>query len=282
MPAQDDARERQMIDRFNLVVPDDRGRSDIDAYLQMPEIDEPLPFELKSATGNSVSTVRDFGPEHIAKWRHLHWLFAFYDQAGTHMLFCYYASPADMQRWILEKESYVRPDMLLAEQALHSLDSTIVDHVFGDGLTLSREDFRTADSTIVDVGFRDISIRLAENLRSADFSVDEAKSVMKRQWSAAEYKERADLPGNRYSRDAMHEVLRARLGYLIRRGSTLNNPHIPGTYFEEVGLQKIVGDHAATLRRLVREYLDSGDEPAPLDPAIAAQASAAETDDATA
>lgn len=249
MPAQDDVRERQMIDRFNLVVPDDRGRSDIDAYLPMPALDTPLPFELKSTTKDSVSTVRDFGPQHIAKWRTLHWLFAFYDSSGTRMLHCYYASPADMQRWIGDKETYVRPDMLLAEHAQQSLDQSIIDEIFGD---------------------------------AEDFSVQDAKSIMKRQWSAAEYLRRADLPEQRYSRDAMLVVLRERLGYLIRRGSTLNNPHIPGTYFGEVGLEPITEDHAATLRRLVQAYLDRGEELAPLDPAIAAQANAADTDDATA
>ncbi|MDZ5622051.1 hypothetical protein SFC88_14485 [Nocardioides sp. HM23] len=249
MPAQDDARERQMIDRFNLIVPEGRGRSDVDAYLRMADIDEPLPFELKSTTKNSVSTVRDFGPEHITKWRHLHWLFALYDSSGIRMLQCYYASPADMRRWIEDKEAYVRPDMLLAERALQTLDMRIVDDVFGDAET---------------------------------FSIDKAQSIMKRQWSVAEYKRRADLDGDRFSRTAMLEVLRARLGYVIRRGATLNNPHIPVTYFEEVGLQAITEDHAATLRRLVQDYLDSGVPGAGLDPVIAAQANAAATDDATA
>lgn len=249
MPAQDDARERQMIDRFNLMVPEDRGRSDIDAYLSIAGLDSPLPFELKSTTKTSVSTVRDFGPEHISKWRHLHWLFAFYDSDGTRMVRSYYASPADMRRWIAEKEAYVRPDMLLAERALRTLDESIVSDVFGDAET---------------------------------FSIQQAQSIMKRQWSVKEYRLRADLDGDRFSRDAMLDVLRERLGYVIRRGATLNNPHIPGSYFEEAGLLPITEDHAATLRRLVQAYLDSGEGVAPMDPAVEAQASAAATDDATA
>lgn len=35
MPIQDDSRENQMIDRFNLVIPTDRKRSDVDAYLEI-------------------------------------------------------------------------------------------------------------------------------------------------------------------------------------------------------------------------------------------------------
>lgn len=98
-----------MIALFNLDVPHDRARSDVDARLDLEWLDEPIEFELKSTTGNSVSTVRDFGPEHIAKWQKLHWLFAFYESDGTTLRYCYYASPADMSDWIAEKEKYIRP-----------------------------------------------------------------------------------------------------------------------------------------------------------------------------
>ena len=118
MPVQDDAREQQMTLLFNLSVPEDRQRADIDARLELEELEESLPFELKSTTGRSVSTVRDFGPQHVAKWRNLHWLFAFYGPGGDRTpLYCSYASPADMAPWIAEKESYIRPDLVLAERA---------------------------------------------------------------------------------------------------------------------------------------------------------------------
>jgi hypothetical protein len=165
------------------------------------------------------------------------------------MLHCYYASPTDMRQWIEEKEAYIRPDMLLAEHTVQSLDMAIVDENFPD---------------------------------TPSFSLEDARSVMKRQWSAAQYKERADLSGHRYSREAMLDLFRARLGYVIRRGATLNNPHISGTYFEDIGLRRITEDHAATLRRLVQAYLDSSARPTVLDPAVAAQANAAATDEATA
>lgn len=249
VPAQDDSREQQMVSLFNLTVPADRGRSDVDAYLKLAELAELLPFELKSTTGNSVSTVRDFGPEHIAKWRDLHWIFAFYEKDATTLRYCYYASPDDMREWILDKERYIRPDMVLANRAAELI----------------------TDATLVDVLGSD-----------HDFGADAAKLIMKNQWSAAEYKQNADLPGVRYSRGRLVALLQERLGYVIRRGATLNNPHISESYFTSKSLQRIGEDHAATVRSLVRDYLSHPEPEAPLDPIVAAQASAAETAEPTA
>lgn len=244
-----------MIDRFNLVVPEDRQRADIDAVLELEELEEPLPFELKSTTGKSVSTVRDFGPEHIAKWRNLHWLFAFYDKTGERLLRCRYASPADMASWIEEKARYVRPDLVLAQRAPDLVTDEVLTEVLGE-----------ADS----------------------FTIQDAKSIMKKQWSATQYKDNADLPGRGYSRDRMLQLLQDRCGYVIRRGATLNNPHIPGKYLD--GLPLIERDHAATLRQLVRSQLEQDraaqaqgkTTQAAVDPVIEDQANAAATDDATA
>ena len=256
MPVQDDARENQMVDLFNLSVPVERKRADVDALLELEELAEPLQFELKSTTGRSVSTVRDFGPEHIAKWRDLHWLFAFYGpDGGRKPLYCSYASPADMAPWVAEKERYVRPDLVLAQRAPQHVTEQDLEQVLGE-----RDAYTRAD----------------------------AKSIMKNQWSAAQYRDNADLPGGGYSPARMLQVLQERCGYVIRRGATLNNPHIPGPYL--AGLERIERDHAPTLRRLVRAWLtdrrqaqERGESVlAPLDPVTAAQASAAATDNATA
>jgi len=257
MPVQDDAREQQMVLLFNLSVPEDRQRADIDARLELQELEESLPFELKSTTGKSVSTVRDFGPQHIAKWRDLHWLFAFYSPGGNRTpRYCSYASPADMAPWIAERERYIRPDLVLAERAPQQVTEQDLVQVLGEDLDV----YTSAD----------------------------AKAVMKMQWSAEQYRDNADLPDGGYSRARMLQVLRERCGYVIRRGATLNNPHIPGAYLGR--LERIERDHAATLRRLVRAYLETRREAeergesllAPLDPVTAAQARAAATDEATA
>jgi hypothetical protein len=53
----------------------------------------------------------------------------------------------------------------------------------------------------------------------------------------------------------MLALLQRRCAYVIRRGATLNNPHIPESYLSD-RLQPITKDHAATVRRLVRDYLE--------------------------
>lgn len=218
MPVQDDVRENEMIQRFNLTVPDDRKRSDIDAHLAMGT--SKINFELKSTTSGSVSTVRDFGPDHIVKWRaKLHWLFAFYNEDGTRLRYCIYASPDDMESWITAKELYIRPDLELAESLPRAVDADMVIASFG-----------------------------AKNV----YSIGEAKLVMKKQWRAKQYKEFQDLPEG-YSLERMTQIMQLRARYLILRGSTLNNPHIEAAFFDR--FEKITDNHAARLRELVASYL---------------------------
>lgn len=246
-----------MLNLFNLTLPPDRTRGGLDAELDLDDGTPPVPFELKSSTTRSVATVRDFGPAHIVKWRHLHWLFAFYAKDATTLLHCYYASPADMADWINEKEAYIRPDMVLAGRASRLL---------------------THDDLVRVVGDRD------------SYTMKDAKAIMKLQWSAAEYAAGADLPGAAYSPVRMLQLLQERCAYVIRRGATLNNPHISGQYLS-TRLEPITKNHAAVLRTKVSAYMDerakrtaAGEQLVEdlVDPVVGAQASAAETDEATA
>jgi len=82
-----------------------------------------------------------------------------------------------------------------------------------------------------------------------DFGYENAKLLLKNQLNRQGYREAADLSGERYSREAMLEILQARCRYVIERGSTLNNPHISSNYFK--GWEKIEKNHAARLRELV-------------------------------
>ncbi|MFE5970665.1 hypothetical protein ACFQ64_00645 [Streptomyces sp. NPDC056460] len=223
MSVQDDKRENQMIDRFNLEVPEDRKRSDIDAYLTVEG--QTISFELKSATRKGVSTVRDLGPGHFTKWKNIHWLFGVYDARGERLLHSHYASPEAMAPWISGKERYVRPDVSLALHAARGVGRDAVVDLLGE------KDYYTRD---------------------------EAEWVMKKQWSTAQYLEAADLTEGkdvRYSLDRMVEIMRERCLYVMARGATLNNPHVPMSYI--AALPKIVEEPAMNLRRLVRDYLDS-------------------------
>ena len=76
MTVQDDSREKELIQLFKLEKPANPSRSGTDAILSLDSLK--IPFELKSSTKQSVTTVRDFGQEHISKWQGKHWLFRFY------------------------------------------------------------------------------------------------------------------------------------------------------------------------------------------------------------
>lgn len=82
------------------------------------------------------------------------------------------------------------------------------------------------------------------------YTVKDAHRIQKRQYTKAQYHELKDRPEG-YSPEQMLMILRDRCRYLIERGSTLNNPHIPRGYFD--GWPRISSDHAVRLRRLVRD-----------------------------
>jgi hypothetical protein len=58
---QDDTREEEMRQLFYLNKADEEGQSGIDAFLNFEG--NILPFELKTTSRGSVTTVRDFVPE---------------------------------------------------------------------------------------------------------------------------------------------------------------------------------------------------------------------------
>ena len=225
--AQDDAREHEMRTLFNLTRPEEYGRADIDAVLELEAAAVPpglhgrtIPFELKSATGGKpdISTVRDFGPHHLEKWQSLHWLFGVYEEGK--LQYCLYGSPELMKPWFKRMASYVGPDFALAKCVPALIDDHVLTKVMGD---------------------------------AGDFAYEDARRLLKKQWSAQDYRAAADLDGERFSRPAMLEMLRERCRYVIERGSTLNNPHIPPSYF--AGWERIERNHAARLRELVIDAL---------------------------
>jgi hypothetical protein len=210
VPAQDDVREREMRTAFNLTRPDHHGRSDIDAILELEGSAIPpslrglqIPFELKSATGGipNISTVRDFGLHYIEKWRQLHWLFGVYDQADGELKlqYCLYGSPRQMKPWFDRMAAYVAPDVILAEVLPDLIEDEVLSAVLSEG---------------------------------EEFDYRDARQLMKNQFKRQDYRDAADLPGERYSRNAMLSMLRDRCRYVIERGSTLNNPHISAGFFD--------------------------------------------------
>jgi hypothetical protein len=217
MTVQDDRRENELITLFQLQRPPNATRGGIDAILDLKGLI--IPFELKSTTSSSVTTVRDFGLDHIKKWQGKHWLFGFYNREGTELKYCLYASPQVMAQWISEKEAYILSDYKLAQLAPELLTMDILYEIFGQKEVYTNED---------------------------------ARSLQKKQYTTQQYREKMDLTQG-YSPERMLSILKDRCRYLIERGSTLNNPHILASYFQ--GWEQITDNHAQRLRTLVSEAL---------------------------
>jgi hypothetical protein len=217
--AQDDARENRLIDLFNLYQTADRVRHGTDAILKLDEVE--YEFELKSATTSKggISTVRDLGPGHIVKWRSKHWIMAFFE--GSKLLYCRYGSPDVMRPWITEKWDYIKADFEMAKR--------VPAHI-------------TLDTMFEIMGKKDV------------YTKADARKIHKNQMSAAQYDEAQDIAGG-YSPARMLDIFKDRARYVIERGSTLNNPHIPAKYLES--WPEIRRNHAAELRALVSAWRDA-------------------------
>ncbi len=217
MTVQDDKRERDLTLLFNLTFDHEREGAGTDAHLELDG--QVIPFELKSSTTGSVSTARDVGMEHLDRWSSKHWLIGFYTRGARRLRYCHYASPRLMSGWIDEKRSYIQPDYDLAKIAKGKLGLGDLYRICG---------------------------------KKAAYSYRDALSLHKRQYRKDRYLSLMDMEGG-YSPERMLKFLQARLEYVCLRGSTINNPHIPKSYFK--GWARIDSNHAETLRKLVRREL---------------------------
>ncbi len=211
---QDDDREKAMRTLFKLQKDEKEGRAGIDAFLEFNGMN--LPFELKTTSNGSVTTVRDFGPDHIKKWKDKHWLIGFHIGQEEYYK---YLSPKMMSVWIKEKEEYIRPDFELS-------------NLVSSKLTLN-DMYRILEKKEI-------------------YSLEDAKSIQKKQYSKDKYLQLQDRK-NGYSKNTMLNILKDRATYLMQRGSTLNNPHIPFTYFKDIA--KITKNHSKELREQVSKAL---------------------------
>ncbi|WP_043363698.1 hypothetical protein [Methyloversatilis discipulorum] len=240
MPVQDDAREQELVREFNLRWDPDHQRSGVDATLEIEVSGRclRLDVEVKSTTRKGVSTARDVGLDHIQRWRRMFFVIGTYDKRGHRLALqnsiC--LTPLDMEGWIAGIESYIAPDYLLAQRASAKLDLADLFTICGN---------------------------------QATYSIEDAKRLHKRQWTAQQYKDAADTKVGdepRISQQRMLEILRLRSAYIAERGATLNNPHIPLTYLDRFkGTDRIItpGSSAEAIRRLAREFvLANPDHPA--------------------
>jgi len=210
---QDDQREEETRKKFGLKKDKNEGRSGVDAILQINR--KTLKFELKTTSTGSVTTVRDFGPDHIKKWKGKHWLIGVYDSRGNPKYFLY-GSPDAMKPWIDEKANYVKPDFDLSNIISSKLSLKDLYSIIG---------------------------------KKKKYTLEDAQLLHKKQYKKEEYLKMMDVQGG-YTPKKMLEILKDRSEYLMKRGSTLNNPHIPASYFD--GWQKIKKDHKKTLRKMIK------------------------------
>jgi len=211
---QDDDRENAMIALFELYKDKSEGRSGVDAFMKIGG--KIIPFELKTTSQGSVTTVRDFSPDHIRKWKNKHWLIDFFIKEREYYK---YGSPSLMAKWIQRKEKYIAPDFKLAKLVPSKINLKDMYEI---------------------IGKKDV------------YTFDDAKAVQKMQYKKERYLQLQDLEQG-YNPKRMLEIVINRAQYLIERGSTLNNPHIPFSYFE--GWTEITKNHAEQLRAMVMNYL---------------------------
>lgn len=217
MGVQDERRELAQIELFNLKKPEGEGRSGVDAILILDGVE--IPFELKTMTDKSVTTARDFGNNHIKKWRGKHYLISKFSKSGAAIEYSVYGGPLALEPWLKSKEEYIRPDYVLSSIVPEKLTLNEMYQIIGD---------------------KDI------------YTLDDAKKIQKQQYKKEQYLEMMDLK-NGYSKNRMLRIIQDRCRYILERGSTLNNPHISLKVISE--WPRITHNHGNVLRELVRDYL---------------------------
>lgn len=231
MTVQDDAREHELCNLFNLQWDPHHERSGTDAVLSFTHEGESLliQFEVKSTTGDSVSTARDVGMNHINRWRQKHWIIGFYSSTmgiRAQLNYAIYLSPDEISPWIDSLEEYIRPDFMLAQRTPEKLSNADLIAVCGN---------------------------------KQFYTLDDARKIFKKQWKLSEYKERFDYPEDSpkcYSPQRMLQILRHRARYTMERGATLNNPHIPKGFLHRFYNERITTDFALRLREKLSSFLD--------------------------
>lgn len=200
MSVQDDERERELVRMFNLDWDPAHQRAGVDALLDIAVDGRRVRFEIevKSTTGDTVSTARDVGMEHIQRWRGMLFVIGFYskDARRPELIRCLCLTPIDMEPWIASIESKILIDFKIAARSSHKLDLDDLFAVCGEQSTYSLED---------------------------------AKRLHKLQWTTAEYEaafDTSEVGTPRISQSKMLEILQLRSRYIAQRGATLNNPHI--------------------------------------------------------
>lgn len=127
MAVQDDSREQELCNLFNLVWDPDHSRGGEDAWFEAKVKGKvvQVPVEVKSTTTASVSTARDVGMDHIRKWREKIWVIGYYSAEASRgkprLVSTLCLTPDEMEPWIAQVERYIAPDFAIGERAAAKL-----------------------------------------------------------------------------------------------------------------------------------------------------------------
>ena len=232
MPVQDDERERELVRMFNLAWDPAHQRAGVDAFLDIEVDGRACRFEVevKSSTGQTVSTARDVGMEHIQKWRRKLFVIGFYSREARRpeLLHSLCLTPLDMEEWISSTEAKILIDFKLALRASKRLEITDLFDVCGE---------------------------------KQSYSLADAKRLHNQQWTAVEYAAAADIKVNGspcISQGKMLGILQLRSKYIADRGATLNNPHITKSHLNKFkGTDREVNgpNWAADVRQIATNFV---------------------------
>lgn len=226
MAVQDDSREQELCNLFNLVWDPEHARGGEDAWFEMKVKGRMVrvPVEVKSTTTDTVSTARDVGMEHIRKWREKIWVIGYYARSSGNkprLVSSLCLTPAEMEPWIAQLENYIRPDFELGRRLAHKLSK---------------------DDMVAICGEKPV------------YALADAQRLHKKQWTITEYRQAMDRE-NGYSPERMLDILKQRAEYLAARGATLNNPHIPKGFLRTFENQLVTNEHAARIREKFKAFV---------------------------
>ena len=224
MAVQDDSREQELCNLFNLVWDPDHARGGEDAWFEttIKGRKHRVAVEVKSTTTDTISTARDVGMEHIRKWRDKIWVVGYYSAKGgkPRLVSTLCLTPDEMEPWIAQLEGYIKPDFEIGQRVPHKLTLDDLHAICGN---------------------------------KKSYALEDARRLYKKQWTADEYRAAMDME-QQYSQRRMLEILQQRAQYLLARGATLNNPHIPKSFLARFEDQLITKEHAARIREKFRAY----------------------------
>ncbi len=209
---------------FNLEWDPDHARGGEDAWFETTMKGKKLrvAVEVKSTTNDTISTARDVGMDHIRKWREKIWVIGYYAVKGgkPRLVSTLCLTPTEMEPWIAQLEAYIKPDFEIGQRVAHMLTNDDLHAICGE---------------------------------KPSYSLTDAQRLYKKQWTAAQYAAAMDLD-KCYSPARMLSILKQRAEYLMLRGATLNNPHIPKSFLRQFEDQLITKEHAARIRQKFTTY----------------------------